>query len=51
LDAYKYVGGRNKGYETWLREQEATVLKEYQKQLDDRSAARPEKAARKKKGK
>jgi N-sulfoglucosamine sulfohydrolase len=35
FDAYKYLGGRTKGYETWLKQQEGTVLKELQEKLDN----------------
>lgn len=34
FDRYQYVGGRGKGYETWLRRQEETVLKALQEKLD-----------------
>ncbi len=36
FDRYQYVGGRGKGYETWLRRQEQTVLKSLQDKLDKR---------------
>ena len=46
FDTYKYVGGRGKGYETWLKAQEP--------KLDEAMAAKAEEAAknpgRKKKG-
>lgn len=34
FDRYKYVGARGKGYETWLRRQEETVLKALKDKLD-----------------
>ena len=36
FDRYKYVGGRGKGYETWLHRQEETVLRTLQEKLDNR---------------
>ena len=38
FDLLKYVGGRAKAYETWLKEQEATVLLELKKKLDEQPA-------------
>ena len=38
FDRYQYVGGRGKGYETWLRRQEETVLKALQEKLDKRNS-------------
>jgi arylsulfatase A-like enzyme len=35
LELYKYVGGRAKGYETWLKKQETTVLQDLKKKLDE----------------
>lgn len=35
FDRYQYVGARGKGYETWLRRQEETVLKALQEKLDN----------------
>src|SRR4051812_2818908 len=35
FDTYTYQGARGKGYETWLREQEAGVLKELKRKLDE----------------
>jgi len=35
FEALKYVGGRTKGYETWLKAQEAEKLIELQKKLDE----------------
>jgi arylsulfatase A-like enzyme len=34
FDTYEYQGGRGKGYETWLKEQEATTLAELKKKLE-----------------
>ncbi len=34
FDSYNKVGGRQKGYETWLKEQEAGVLEELKRKLD-----------------
>ncbi|HEY6170484.1 MAG TPA: sulfatase [Verrucomicrobiae bacterium] len=50
FEAYQYQGGRGKGYETWLKEQEATKLDELKKKLDA-GGAKPDKAARRKKAK
>ncbi len=50
MEAYKYVGGRTKGYETWLKEQEATKLEELKKKLDE-GPKKGEKAAKRKKAK
>ncbi len=38
FESLKYVGPRGKGYETWLKEQEATVLQELKNKLDEQSA-------------
>ena len=46
FDLLKYVGGRAKGYETWVKEQEAGVLAELKKKLDEQ----PAKGGKKKKG-
>ncbi len=46
FEALKYLGGRTKGYETWLKRQESTVLEELKKKLDEQ----PAKPAKKKKG-
>ena len=35
FDGYTYQGARGKGYDTWLREQEAGVLKELKRKLDE----------------
>jgi N-sulfoglucosamine sulfohydrolase len=35
FDTYHYLGGRKKGYETWLKEKEATDLGELMKKLDE----------------
>ncbi|MBI3879597.1 MAG: sulfatase [Verrucomicrobia bacterium] len=48
LEAYQYVGGRNKGYETWLKEQESTTLTNLMKKLDEGGGG---KKAKKKKAK
>jgi arylsulfatase A-like enzyme len=48
LDAYKYTAGRNKGYETWLKQQEATKLEELKKKLDEGVARRADKAGKRK---
>jgi arylsulfatase A-like enzyme len=34
FDTYEYQGGRGKGYETWLKGQEATTLAELKKKLE-----------------
>jgi hypothetical protein len=34
FDTYQYTAGRGKGYETWLKQQEATVLEELKKKLE-----------------
>ena len=46
FDTYKYTGGRQKGYETWLKSQEA-ALAEMMKEKQDKVATKKE--ARKKK--
>jgi len=38
FESLKYVGGRAKGYETWLKEQDAGPLKDLQKKLDEGAA-------------
>ncbi len=38
FDLLKYVGPRGKGYESWLKEQEGTVLEELKKKLDEGAA-------------
>jgi hypothetical protein len=35
FDTYQYQGGRKKGYETWLKEKEATDLEELKKKLEE----------------
>jgi N-sulfoglucosamine sulfohydrolase len=35
FDTYTYQGGRAKAYDTWMREQEAGVLKELKRKLDE----------------
>jgi arylsulfatase A-like enzyme len=47
FEALKYVGGRSKGYETWLKLQEEGALQELRKKLDEGGAS----AAPRKKGK
>ena len=44
FDTYKYVGARNKGYETWLKAQEEKLAAELKAKLE----AGPAKKARKK---
>ena len=39
FEPLKYLGGRTKGYETWLKAQEAGPLAELQRQLDEKKAA------------
>jgi N-sulfoglucosamine sulfohydrolase len=39
FDTYTYQGGRTKGYETWLKEQEATTLAELKKKLEEKAKA------------
>ncbi len=46
FDTYKYVGGRAKGYETWLKEQEARVAEELKAKTEEQSKT----PGRKKKG-
>lgn len=46
FDTYKYVGARTKGYETWLKEQEARLEEELKASAEDRA----KKPGRKKKG-
>ena len=41
FDDYHYLGGRKKGYETWLKTQEETTLAELKKKLEE-AAARPQ---------
>ncbi|WP_373652798.1 MULTISPECIES: sulfatase [unclassified Schlesneria] len=41
LEQYQYVGGRGKGYETWLRRQEETVLKSLQETLNANGSKEP----------
>jgi N-sulfoglucosamine sulfohydrolase len=40
FDTYKYVGGRQKGYETWLKAQEERLAEAVQAQADERKAAK-----------
>jgi N-sulfoglucosamine sulfohydrolase len=49
FDTYQYTAGRGKGYETWLAQQEATVLAELNKKLETTKKAA--KGAKKGKGK
>jgi len=46
FDTYKYTAGRTKGYETWLKQQEETVLKELNDRLES-GPAKAKKAAKK----
>jgi hypothetical protein len=41
FDDYHYLGGRKKGYETWLKEQEATTLAELKARLEADAAKPP----------
>lgn len=43
LESYQYVGGRKKGYETWLKAQEATTLADLKKRLEAEAANPPKK--------
>ncbi len=43
FDQYRYVGGRKKGYETWLKEQERTSLAELKAKLEADAAKTPAK--------
>jgi len=45
FDTYQYTGARGKGYETWLKQQEATVLKELEQKLEE--TPKPAKAKKK----
>lgn len=49
FDTYEYRGGRGKGYETWLKQQEATTLAELKKKLEEKGPAKADKKAKKKK--
>lgn len=40
FDTYTYQGGRAKSYDTWMREQEAGVLKNLRKKLDEGKGAK-----------
>lgn len=46
FDDYHYVGSRKKGYETWLKEQEATTLADLKKKLEAEAANPPKKGKR-----
>lgn len=46
FDTYQYTAGRGKGYETWLAQQEATVLKELNEKLKTTKAAAKGKKAK-----
>jgi len=37
FDTYTYQGGRTKGYETWLKQQEATTLAELKTKLEEKA--------------
>jgi arylsulfatase A-like enzyme len=43
FDTYKYLGGRTKGYDTWLKNQEATILAELKKKIEADAAKPPAK--------
>jgi arylsulfatase A-like enzyme len=47
FDTYTYQGGRDKGYETWLKAQETEKLGELQQRLDAGAERRAEKKAKK----
>jgi arylsulfatase A-like enzyme len=49
FDTYKYTAGRNKAYETWLQQQESTVLADLHKKLE--STKKAPKAGKAKKAK
>ena len=49
FDTYTYQGGRQKGYETWLKAQEASTLAELKKKLEEPKVGG--KKAKKNKGK
>ena len=49
FDTYQYTGGRGKGYETWLQQQEATVLQELNNKLKESATKTKAKKAGKKK--
>jgi hypothetical protein len=46
FDTYKYLGGRTKGYDTWLKNQEATILAELKKKIEADAAKPPVKKAK-----
>lgn len=48
FDTYQYTGGRGKGYETWLQQQEATVLNALREKYETQSQSRAEKQRKKK---
>ncbi len=48
FNTYQYTGGRGKGYETWLQQQESTVLEDLSKKLKE-SANKAGKEGKKKK--
>lgn len=49
FDTYTYQGGRGKGYETWLKGQEATTLAELKKKLEEQAKGGGKKAKKGKK--
>jgi arylsulfatase A-like enzyme len=49
FDTYKYVGGRQKGYETWLKSQEPAIV-EMMKEQHEQAKGKAGKAAKKKGG-
>jgi hypothetical protein len=48
FDPYKYTGGRNKGYETWLKQQESGALAELKSRLEEAAKTAPAKGKGKK---
>jgi hypothetical protein len=46
FDDYHYTGGRGKGYETWLQQQEAGPLAELKKKLEDKRGSKAGKRAK-----
>ena len=37
FDTYKYMGGRAKGYDTWLKEQEARIAEEMKAKAEEQA--------------
>ena len=50
FDTYQYKGGRAKGYETWLKQQEATTLADLKKKLDEQPKSEGKRKKREKEG-